>query len=88
MPDGEVIQHNNTMNTFREVIFKLGPEEVLRVDTERMLISTEPIPKRRTTPSGGYHITENHGTSVKQKLLERIAARLGIGIKVEIADKL
>ena len=88
MPNGEVIQHNNAMETFREVIFKLGPEEVLRVDTERMLISTEPIPKRRTTPYRGYHITEAHGTPAKQKLLERIAARLGIGIKVEIADKL
>ena len=24
MPNGEVIQHNNAMDTFREVIFKLG----------------------------------------------------------------
>ena len=87
MPNGEVIPHNNTMDTFREVIFKLGPEEVLRVDTERMLISTEPIPKRRTTPYRGYHITENHGTPAKQKLLERTASRLGIQMRVEIADK-
>ena len=88
MPNGEVIQHHNAMDTFREVIFKIGPEEVLKVDTERILISTEPIPKRRTTPYCGYHVTENHGTSAKQKLLERIAAHLGIGIKVEITDKL
>ena len=88
MPDGEVIQHNNAMDTFREVIFKLGPEEVLRVDLERALISTEPIRKRRTTPYRGYHITENHGTAVKQKLLEKIASRLGVQMTVEIADKL
>ena len=87
MPNGEVIQHYNTMDTFREVIFKIGAERVLGVDIERALISTEPIPKRRTTPYRGYHITENHGTSVKQKLLERIASRLGIQMRVEIADK-
>ena len=88
MPNGEMIQHNNAMDTFREVIFKLGPEEVLSVDTERMLISTEPNSRRRTTPYRGYHITENHGTPAKQKLLERVGKRLNIGIKVEIANKL
>ena len=88
MPNGEVIQHYNAMDTFREVIFKIGAERVLGVDIERALISTEPIPKRRTTPYRGYHITENHGTSVKQKLLERIASRLGTQMRIEIADKL
>lgn len=87
MPNGEVIQHNNAMDTFREVIFKLGPEEVLRVDTERMLISTEPIPKRRTTPYRGYYVTENHGTSAKQNFLRKIALRLGIQMRIEIVDK-
>lgn len=88
MPNREIIQHHNTMDTFREVIFKLGPEAVLEVDVEHMLISTEPIPKRRTAPYHGYHITENHGTPAKQKFLERIASRLGIQMKVEIVDKL
>ncbi len=87
MPNGEVIQHNNAMDTFREVIFKLGPEEVLRVDTERMLISTEPIPKRRTTPYRGYYVTENHGTAAKQNFLRKIASRLGIQMRIEIVDK-
>ena len=87
MPNGEVIQHNNAMDTFREVIFKLGPEEVLRVDTEGMLISTEPIPKRRTTPYRGYYITENHGTSAKQNFLKKIASCLGILMRIEIVDK-
>ena len=87
MPNGEVIQHNNAMDTFREVIFKLGAEEVLRVDTERMLISTEPIPKRRTTPYRGYYITENHGTLAKQNFLRKIASRLDIQMRIEIVDK-
>ena len=87
MPNGEIIQHNNAMDTFREVIFKLDPEEVLRVDTERLLISTEPNSRRRTTPYGGYHITENHGTSVKQRQLKKIAERLGIQMRIEIVDK-
>ena len=87
MPNGEVIQHNNAMDTFREVIFKLGPEQVLGVDTERMLISTEPIPKRRTTPYRGYYITENHGTPAKQNFLRKIALRLGIQMRIEIVDK-
>ena len=87
MPNGEVIQHHNAMATFRETIFKLGPEEVLRVDTERILISTEPIPKRRTSPYGGYHFTENHGTPAKKDLLDRIASRLGVQLQVEIVDK-
>ena len=87
MPNGEVIQHHNAMATFRETIFKLGPEEVLKVDTEHMLISTEPISKRRTSPYGGYHFTENHGTPAKKDLLDRIASRLGVQLKVEIVDK-
>ena len=87
MPNGEVIQHYNAMDTFREVIFKLGPEKVLQVDRECILISTEPISKRRTTFYRGYYITENHGTPTKQKLLERIAARLGINMRVETDDK-
>ena len=87
MPNGEVIQNYNAMDTFREVIFKLGPEKVLQVDTERLLISTEPIPKRRTTQYRGYYITENHGTLVKQKFLRRIAERLGIHMRVKIVDK-
>ena len=87
MPNGETIQHHNAMDTFREVIFKLGPEQVLKIDIERILISTEPIPKRRTTPYRGYYVTENHGTPAKQKLLERIASRLGVQLKVEIVEK-
>ena len=87
MPNGEVVQHYNAMDTFREVIFKIGPEKVLRVDTERILISTEPIPQRRTSPYRGYHVTENHGTPAKEKLLRRIAERLRIHMRVKIADK-
>ena len=87
MPSGEVIQHHNAMATFREVIFKLDPESVLRFDKERMLISTEPIPKRRTNPYRGYHITANHGAPVKKDLLERIAERLGVQLIVKTVDK-
>ncbi|MDE0552597.1 MAG: hypothetical protein OXI24_00145, partial [Candidatus Poribacteria bacterium] len=86
MPNGEVIQHHNAMATFREVIFKLGPENVLQVDREGKLISTEPISQRRTTPYRGYHVTGNHGTPVKRNLLEKIAERLRVPLKVEIVD--
>ena len=86
MLDGEIIRCHKAMDTFREVIFKLGPEKVLRVDKERMLISTEPIPKRRTVPYRGYHITGNHGTPVKRDLLERIAERLRVRLRIEIVD--
>ena len=86
MPDGEVIRHHKAMDTFREVIFKLGAEQVLREDRERMLISTEPIRKRRTVPYRGYHVTGNHGTPVKRDLLERIAERLRVRLRVEIID--
>ena len=87
MSNEEVIEHHTAMDTFREVIFKLGPEEVLRVDTERQLISTESMPVRRTSQYGQYHITENHGTRIKKTLLDRIAERLGVRLKVEIVDK-
>jgi hypothetical protein len=86
MSDGEVIRYHRAMDTFREVIFKLGPEKVLRVDRERMLIATESIPKRRTVPYGGYYITGNHGTPAKRDLLERIAERLRVQLRIDLVD--
>ena len=85
MPNGEVVSHRNASDTFREVIFKLGPETVLRVDKNNAVISTEP--KTNTHPFHGYHITTGHRTARKKRLVERIAKDLGVELKVEIVEK-
>ena len=88
MPNGEVINHHKAIDTFVEVIVKLGPEEVLKIDTERMLISTFPFnyPGKADKQDGKYYISTNHSTERKQKLFNKIASRLGVSLEVEIID--
>ena len=88
MPNGEVIKHHKAMHTWIDVILKLGPDRVMEVDNGQ-IISTAPN-FRRGRPDekhGQYYIAKDYSTSRKKELLERLAVRLGIQLRVEIVDK-
>ena len=88
MPDGDVIEHLKAIDTWIEVILKLGPDRVLEVD-EGQIISTSPNfrPDRPEMQHGQYYIAKDYSTKDKKRLLEKIASRLGVRLKVEIVEK-
>ena len=88
MPDENVIEHRKAIDTWIEVILELGPDRVLEVD-KGQIISTSPNFRsgRPKVQHGQYYITKDYSTSRKKELLERIASRIGVQMKVEIIDK-
>ena len=92
MPDGEAIERPIKLDTFVEVLLKLiemlGEAQVIGADEEGSCISTAPLrPGVQGRRYGNYFISTNHGTEAKKGLLDRIASRLGIQLRVEIVDK-
>ena len=90
MPGGEVIECPIAADTVKEVIFTLGPEQVLSVDYENMLISRFQLSDsiRNYRKRGEWYISRDWRNERKKELLERIAERLGVStMKVEIIPK-
>ena len=88
MPNGEKIEYPKAIDTWIEVIMKLGPDRVIEVDNGQ-IISTSPNfrPDRPEEQFGQYYIAKDYGTSRKKQLLEGIAKRLDVNMKVEIVNK-
>ena len=88
MPDGTVIEHSKAVETWIEVILALGSDRVLEVD-DSQIISTTPNFRsgRPEVQYGQYYIAKDYSTKDKKRLLEKIASRLGVQLKVEIVDK-
>ena len=88
MPDGNVIEHRKAIDTWIEVIRKLGPDRVLEVD-EGQIISTSPNfrPDRPEVQHGQYYIAKDYSTKNKKRLLDKIASNLGVQLEVEIVEK-
>ena len=89
MPDRDVIEHPKATDTWIEVILKLGPDQVLEVD-EGQIISTSPNfrSNRPEMQHGQYYIAKDYSTKDKKRLLEKIASRLRVQLKVEMVEKL
>ena len=89
MPGGKVIECPIAADTVEEVIFKLGPERVLSVDNENMFISRSQLSdsNRNYRKRGEWYISRDWRNERKKELLERIAERLGVSMKVEIIPK-
>ena len=88
MPDGDVIEHLKAIDTWIEVILKLGSDRALEVD-EGQIISTSPNFRsgKPEVQHGQYYIAKDYSTKDKKRLLEKIASRLGVRLKVEIVEK-
>ena len=88
MPNGEKIEHRKAIDTWNEVILKLGPDRVIEVDNGQIIsISPNFRQGRPETQHGQYYIARDYSTSRKKELLDGIAERLGVNMKVEIVDK-
>ncbi len=88
MPNGEKIEYRKAIDTWIEVIMRLGPDRVIEVDNGQ-IISTSPNfrPGRPEGQYGQYYIAKDYSTSRKKELLDGIAEFLGVNMKVEIVDK-
>ena len=84
MPDGEKIDHDSAIETFAEVIQKLGINQVRSLYPG--LISTSKSSKHGYQ-TGQHYIRHRTGTDTKKHILEKVAGRLGERLKVEIVLK-
>lgn len=90
MDDGEVIERKNGLDTFIEVIEKLGIEKVKELDLIRntiQLISTSKDPKVAQRRLGQYYIVTRMSTRSKKRMLDRIAKGLKKDLVVEVVDR-
>ena len=89
MPNGEIVNHSRSVDTFVEVIEKLGIKRVRSLEKTYIipLISTSKHPTYGQRKSGRYYIMTNTDTKTKKRLLEEIAVDLREPLKVEIVDK-
>jgi hypothetical protein len=84
MPNGERIDHHTALDTFAEVIEKLGIEEVRRVYPYLVSTSQSPQYNRQV---GEYYVRTQSSTKEKKRQLESVAERLGIQLTVDIVPK-
>ena len=84
MPDEEKIDHPSGIETFAEVIQKLGINQVRSVYPD--LISTSKSPKYGYQ-IGQYYIKHQTNTGAKKRMLKKIAGELGEKLQVEIVSK-
>ena len=84
MPNGERINYHKAIDTFAEVIEKLGIEQVREFYPNLIFTSRSANHKYKV---GQYYIKDQTSTRAKKQLLERIASKLGVRLKVEIVVK-
>ena len=85
MSDQTEISHDRASDTFCDVLKRFGFENVHKI--ERGIVSKHPFSHGKHKQIDEYWINVNNGTIPKKKILDRIAQRLGISIKVEIIPK-
>ena len=91
MPDGKVIKHFSTKDTFVEAIESLGFEKVMGVNPT--IVRSEPFGLQRKDykliciQRGKYFINNDNKGFRKKEILERLAAKLDIQLKVELTEK-
>ena len=83
MPNGERIAHQTAIAAFAEVIENIGIDRVRSVFPD--LISTSKSPQHGYQ-IGRYYIKDQTSTEAKKQILERVASRLGIYLRIEIVS--
>ena len=79
------IAKDQAIDTFIDVLWELGIEDVMSLDlpVNRIpLISKVKDPNRAQREGGGYYIVSGTNTLRKRNLLEEIADKLGVNIEV------
>ena len=92
MPDGEVICYNRSLETFIEVLRKIGSDKFPLIDLkvrELPFFSKEIYPQFKNTMKevcDGWYVIITGGTSGLYIQLRSIAKQLGIDMEVELGD--
>ena len=84
MPDGETIDHRSAIQTFCEVIERLGIDQVSSVYPD--LISSVQS-SRHGYKVGQYYIKDQTNTEAKKRMLDTIAIGLRKPLKISIVEK-
>ena len=84
MPDGETINHHSAIQTFSEVIGRIGIDQVSSVYPD--LISSVQSSKHGYKV-GQYYIKDQTNTEAKKRMLENIATGLRKPLKISIVEK-
>ncbi len=90
MDGGEVIEHEDGIDTFVDVIEKIGIERVRELNIVRNsipFISTSKDPERDQHKCGQYYIVSGLSSKNKERTLNRIAKELEIELDVKLVDK-
>lgn len=67
-----MIEHSKAIDTWIEVILKLGPDQVLEVDTGQIISTTPNFRRGRPEEQRGqYYIARDYSTKDKKRLLEK-----------------
>ena len=91
MSDEEIIEYDDGIDTFIEVIEKIGIERVKDLNIIRNsipFISTVKDPEREQRQCGEYYLVSGLSSKNKERTLNRIAKELEIDLKVELVDKM
>lgn len=92
MPDGEVICYNKSLNTFIEVLKRIGSDKFPLIDLkvrELPFFSKEIYPQFKNTMKevcDGWYVIITGGTPGLYLQLRSIAKQLGINLEVELGD--
>lgn len=90
MPDGERIDQDTISATFVAVLEALGIEKVRTCNIERFyvpIVDTVKHPKHTQVQSGPYYILTAQDRQDKRRDLLKIAAALGVELKIEMPPK-
>ena len=86
----DVIERKHGIDTFLDVIKEVGIKDVKDLEMTANsidFISTSEDPKREQRPLGEYYIVSGLSTVQKKEILDEIARRLEVDLKVELVDK-
>ena len=84
MPDGETINHHSAIQTFCEVIERLGIDQVNSVYPDLISSVQSSLHGYKV---GQYYIKDQTNTEAKKRMLDTIAIRLRKPLKISIVEK-
>lgn len=93
LPDGTVLYNRSATKTYKDIIENNYPDLIEEIDFGYPVIAKEKMPDFKTTKRAqeqlynGYWLSTNFSTEAKAEILQKISDELGLGLKIEIIDK-
>lgn len=93
LPDGTVLYNRSATKTYKDIIENNYPDLIEEIDFGYPVIAKEKMPDFKTTKRSqeqlynGYWLSTNFSTETKADILQKVSDELGLGLKIEIIDK-